>query len=44
VCCDESPAEAISEREEVYVIDPEKCTDCGSCVEACPNEAIVAQE
>ncbi len=23
-----------------YQIDPQKCETCGSCVEACPNEAI----
>jgi len=33
--------EAISEVEDTYVIDPEKCTDCGSCAEVCPSDAIV---
>ncbi|PTX94957.1 ferredoxin [Spartobacteria bacterium LR76] len=23
-----------------YQIDPQKCETCGSCVEACPNDAI----
>jgi Fe-S-cluster-containing hydrogenase component 2 len=33
--------EAISEGDGKYVIDAEKCTDCGACAEACPVEAIV---
>ena len=40
-CMDECPEEAISEGEEIYVIDPKICTDCGSCVEVCPTEAII---
>ena len=40
-CEPECEEEAISEGDELYVIDPEKCTDCGTCVEVCPTEAIV---
>ena len=29
-CIDECPVDAISEGD-IYVIDPEICTDCGSC-------------
>ena len=32
-CQPECPVEAISEGD-IYVIDPDKCIDCGSCV--CP--------
>ena len=39
-CIDECPESAISEADEIHIIDPEKCTDCGNCVEACPVEAI----
>lgn len=41
VCADECPDDAISEGEEIYVIDQEKCTDCAQCEDSCPNEAIV---
>lgn len=37
---DECPEDAISEGVDIFVIDPEKCTDCGSCAEVCPNESI----
>ncbi|MCK5057564.1 MAG: 4Fe-4S binding protein [Candidatus Aminicenantes bacterium] len=39
-CETECPEEAISEGEEIFVIDPKKCTDCAACVEVCPVEAI----
>jgi len=37
------PVGAITEGEKTYVIDPEKCTGCGSCIENnhCPAWAIV---
>jgi len=28
--------EAISEGPDRYVIDPEKCIDCGTCADTCP--------
>jgi len=40
-CIDECPVEAISEGDEISVIDPKLCTDCGACVEVCPVDAIV---
>jgi ferredoxin len=40
-CVDECPNEAISEGDDIYVIDPDLCDDCGTCVEACPSEAII---
>jgi ferredoxin len=49
-CEPECPNEAISEGEEIYVIDPKKCTECvGShessrCVEVCPVDACVPDE
>jgi len=41
-CEPECPNEAISEGETIYVIDPDKCTECVSsyesskCAETCP--------
>jgi len=46
-CEAECPNEAISEGEEHFVIDPDKCTECvgffetQQCVEVCPVEAPV---
>jgi Fe-S-cluster-containing hydrogenase component 2 len=35
----ECPVEAISEGDPIYIIDAEKCTDCGACATVCPVEA-----
>ena len=40
-CKDECPVEAITEGENVYVIDADACIDCGSCADACPVDAPV---
>ena len=46
-CEPECPNEAISEGDEIYVIDPNKCTECvGSqessrCVEVCPVDCCI---
>ncbi|MFN3920598.1 MAG: YfhL family 4Fe-4S dicluster ferredoxin [Methylohalobius sp.] len=47
VCAFECPNDAISLGEEIYVIDPERCTECvghyetSRCVEVCPVDCIV---
>ena len=47
VCEPECPNDAISQGEEIYVIDPKKCTECvghfpdPQCVEVCPVDCIV---
>ncbi len=47
VCEPECPNEAISQGEEIYVIDPALCTECvghfdtSQCVEVCPVDCIV---
>ena len=44
-CESECPNDAISEGETIYVIDPDKCTECvgahdsSRCAEVCPVEA-----
>lgn len=47
VCEPECPNEAISEGEDTYVIDANKCTECvgaydePQCVDVCPVDCIV---
>ncbi len=45
-CLYECPFGAISEGEDRYIIDPDKCTECGACVENifCPGWAIFKAE
>lgn len=46
-CIEECPNEAISAGEEIYVIDPDKCTECvghyekSQCVKTCQADCIV---
>ncbi len=46
-CEAECPQEAITEGEDLFEIDPKKCTECKDedggpqCVEVCPVECIV---
>lgn len=46
-CEPECPVEAISEGDEIYVIDPDKCVECEGyfdspqCVEVCPTDAVI---
>lgn len=47
VCQPACPNEAISEGEEIYVINPDRCTECvghhdkPQCVAVCPVECII---
>ncbi|MEW5943031.1 MAG: YfhL family 4Fe-4S dicluster ferredoxin [Pseudomonadota bacterium] len=47
VCEPECPNSAISQGDEIYVIDPNLCTECvghydtPQCVEVCPVDCIV---
>ncbi|NLO45650.1 MAG: 4Fe-4S binding protein [Clostridiales bacterium] len=38
-CEAECPTEAISEGDNIYVINPELCIDCGACADVCPVDA-----
>ena len=42
-CADNCPVEAISEGDEMYVIDADTCVSCGACCDNCPTEAIVEE-
>lgn len=47
VCEPECPNSAITEGDDIYVIDPSKCTECvghhdeAQCIEVCPVDCIV---
>jgi NAD-dependent dihydropyrimidine dehydrogenase PreA subunit len=40
-CQDVCPVDCIHETDEMLVIDPEECIDCGYCEPSCPVSAIV---
>ncbi len=46
-CEPECPNEAISEGDEIYIIDPDRCTECvgfydeSQCAAVCPVDACV---
>jgi NAD-dependent dihydropyrimidine dehydrogenase PreA subunit len=39
-CVEECPAECITMKDGVAVIDESECTECGACIDTCPAEAI----
>jgi ferredoxin len=41
-CVDVCPVDCFYEGENMLVIRPEDCIDCGVCVPECPAEAIIA--
>lgn len=47
VCAPECPNDAISQGDEIYVINPKLCTECvghhetSQCVEVCPVDCII---
>ena len=46
-CESECPNQAISEGDTIYIIDPDKCTECvgahdsSQCAEVCPVDACI---
>ncbi|HWR98037.1 MAG TPA: 4Fe-4S binding protein [Candidatus Methanoperedens sp.] len=43
VCQVECPEEAIRDGGDRYLIDPDLCSDCGTCAEVCPVGACVPE-
>jgi len=43
-CVDVCPVSCFYEAEEMLVINPDECIDCGACQPECPAEAIFAEE
>lgn len=43
-CVEVCPVDCFHEDEELLVIDPEECIDCGACVPECPVEAIFEED
>ena len=42
-CAENCPVEAITEGEDMYVIDPDVCVSCGQCADNCPVGAVVEE-
>ena len=40
-CAAQCPAEAISEGDAHFEINPDACLDCGACADTCPMSAIL---
>jgi ferredoxin len=40
-CIEVCPVDAFYEGENMLVINPRECVDCGCCIDACPIDAIV---
>lgn len=43
-CVSVCPVDCFHEGENMLVIDPEECIDCGACIPECPAEAIFLDE
>ncbi len=43
-CVTVCPVDCFHEGENMLVIDPDECIDCGACVPECPAEAIFLDE
>jgi formate hydrogenlyase subunit 6/NADH:ubiquinone oxidoreductase subunit I len=36
-------SDAINEGDDIYEINQDNCTECGTCKDVCPTEAIVEE-
>ena len=41
-CCEVCPVDCFYEGENMLVINPEECIDCGVCEPECPEDAILS--
>ncbi|MBC7337996.1 MAG: 4Fe-4S binding protein, partial [Clostridia bacterium] len=32
------------EGDDTFLIDPEACTDCGTCLDVCPHEGAIVRD
>jgi Fe-S-cluster-containing hydrogenase component 2 len=42
-CVDACPAECITMKDDVAIINESECTECDACVDACPAECIKSE-
>lgn len=43
-CVEVCPVDCIYEAEQVMVIHPDECIDCGACLPECPTNAIYQED
>jgi NAD-dependent dihydropyrimidine dehydrogenase PreA subunit len=43
-CIEVCPVDCIYEADQMLVIHPEECIDCGACIPECPVEAIFYED
>ena len=43
-CVDVCPVDCFHETENMLVIDPDECIDCGACEPECPTTAIFSED
>ncbi len=43
-CVEVCPVDCFYEGENMLVINPDECIDCGACVPECPTEAIFSED
>lgn len=43
-CTEVCPVECIYEADQMLVIHPEECIDCGACIPECPVDAIFHED
>ena len=44
VCADNCPEDAIGLNGGIYIVDPDTCTGCLTCVEVCPRDVMFEQK